>query len=59
MSALVDHDVTHADYSRVLIDDLLASTCKCDMQGIDKALVWLMFGRRNLAIPRGFSVRLL
>jgi hypothetical protein len=32
MSALVDHDVIHADYSRGLIDDLLASTCKCDMQ---------------------------
>jgi hypothetical protein len=32
MSALVDHDVTHADYSRGLIDDLLASTCNCDMQ---------------------------
>jgi hypothetical protein len=49
MSALVDPDVTHADYSRVLIDDLRASTC----------MVWLVFGRRNLAIPRGFGVRLL
>ena len=28
----VDQNVRHTDYSRGLIDDLLASACKCDMQ---------------------------
>ena len=31
LCVLVDQNVKHTDYSRGLIDDFLASACKCDM----------------------------